>query len=186
VRPYFVQKSDPHSLALEDKADRDLTSAAQSELKRLGCYDAKVGRWELGPESQAALKAFGERAGGAWANKPRRELVRAPRNDPAAFCVTECVAKASGGRCAVAAAPKGKESVGPAKVRLMMLHCRLNADRRAAASGEPNCFAFSYHFLASPASGATPTAFIRLNSPGSYVAASAKAASASPFSAARR
>jgi hypothetical protein len=60
-----VQKSDPNSLALKDKADRDLTSAAQSELKRFGCYDAKVdGNW--GWKSQMALKAFGERAGGAW------------------------------------------------------------------------------------------------------------------------
>jgi hypothetical protein len=100
--------------ALEGMADRDLTSAAQSELKRLGCYNAKVdGNW--GRKSQAALKAFGERAGGTWADTSRRELVAALRNYPAAFCTTECAAKAGGGQCAVAAAPKGNESVGAAK-----------------------------------------------------------------------
>lgn len=100
--------------ALAGMADGDLTSAAQSELKRLGCYDAKVdGNW--GRKSQAALKAFGERAGGAWADTSRRELVAALRNYPAAFCTTECAAKAGSGQCVVAAASKTNESVGAAK-----------------------------------------------------------------------
>jgi hypothetical protein len=99
---------------LEGMTDGDLTSAAQSELKRLGCYNAKVdGNW--GRKSQAALKTFGERAGGTWADTSRRELVAALRNYPAAFCTTECGAKAGGGQCVVAAAPKGNESVGAAK-----------------------------------------------------------------------
>ena len=90
--------------ALEGLAGRDLTSAAQSELKRLGCYEAKIdGKW--GRKSQAAVKTFGERAGGKWTDTPRRELVAALRNYPDAFCASECAAKNAGGQCAAATAP---------------------------------------------------------------------------------
>ena len=95
--------------ALEGLTGADLNSAAQGELKRLGCYDAKVdGKW--GRKSEAAVKAFGERVGGEWTKVPRRDLVSALRNYPAAFCATECAAKTAGGQCTVAAGPKGVES----------------------------------------------------------------------------
>jgi hypothetical protein len=95
--------------ALEGMDTTDLNSAAQSELKRLGCYDAKIdGKW--GPKSQSAAKAFGERAGGAWTKTPRDKFITALRNYPADFCNTECAAKTAGGQCAVAAAPTSKES----------------------------------------------------------------------------
>ncbi len=94
---------------LEGLAGSDLNSAAQSELKRLGCYEAKIdGKW--GRKSQAAVEAFGERAGGAWADTPRRELVAALRNYPAAFCTTECTPKSAGAQCAAASAPSSNES----------------------------------------------------------------------------
>ena len=89
--------------ALEGLAGRDLNSALQGELKRLGCYDAKVdGKW--GRKSEAAVEAFGQRAGGAWEDASRRELVVALRNYPAAFCATECAAKTADGQCAAIAA----------------------------------------------------------------------------------
>lgn len=95
--------------ALEGLTGADLNSAAQGELKRLGCYDAKVdGKW--GRKTEAAVKAFGERAGGEWTKAPRRDLVSALRNYPAAFCATECAAKTAGGQCAAVSAPKAIES----------------------------------------------------------------------------
>jgi hypothetical protein len=100
--------------ALEGLVGSNLNAVAQGELKRLGCYEAKVdGKW--GRKSEAAVKAFGERAGGAWADTPRRELVAALRNYPAAFCTTECSAKTAGGQCAAAAAPTRNESGATAK-----------------------------------------------------------------------
>ena len=94
---------------LEGLAGGDLNSAVQSELKRLGCYEAKIdGKW--GRKSEAAVEAFSQRAGRAWANASRRELVVALRNYPASFCITECAEKTPGGQCVVAAAPpKGNE-----------------------------------------------------------------------------
>ncbi len=99
---------------LEGLTGSNLNAVVQGELKRLGCYEAKVdGKW--GRKSQAAVKAFGERAGGAWTDTPRRELVAALRNYPAAFCTTECVAKTAGGQCAAASAPSINESGATAR-----------------------------------------------------------------------
>ena len=95
--------------SLEGLTGGDLNSALQSELKRLGCYEAKIdGKW--GRKSEAAVEAFSERAGRAWSDTSRRELVVALRNYPASFCTTECAEKTPGGQCVVAAAaPKGNE-----------------------------------------------------------------------------
>ena len=96
--------------ALEGLTGSDLTVAVQTELKRLGCYDAKIdGKW--GRKSQAAVEAFSERLGGAWADvAPRQTLVAALRAYPAGYCTAECTAKDTGGQCAVTAAPKANES----------------------------------------------------------------------------
>jgi hypothetical protein len=94
--------------ALESLTGADLTSAAQGELKRLGCYRAKIdGKW--GGRSEAALKAFGARASGAWTDVPRRELITALRNYPADFCTAECAPNAADGQCGVAAQPVGRQ-----------------------------------------------------------------------------
>lgn len=99
---------------LEGLTGSNLNAVAQGELKRLGCYDAKVdGKW--GRKSQAAVKAFGERAGSAWADTSRRELVAALRNYPAAFCTTECAARTAGGQCVAAAAPKTNQAPAVSK-----------------------------------------------------------------------
>lgn len=96
--------------AVEALTGRNLTSALQGELKRLGCYEAEVdGKW--GRKSQAAVKSFSERAGGRLANASRRELVAALRTYPAGFCASECAAKAEGGQCTVGVAPDAKAPV---------------------------------------------------------------------------
>jgi len=71
--------------ALEDMDLDDLNAAAQTELRRVGCYDAKIdGKW--GRKSKAAVEAFGERTGGDWSGKPRAELIVALRGFPAGHC----------------------------------------------------------------------------------------------------
>ncbi len=78
--------------ALEELDEDDLASAAQSELKRLGCYDARIdGKW--GRKSRDALEIFGARAGGEWADDPQPELVMAMRNYPQNFCGTDKAAQ---------------------------------------------------------------------------------------------
>lgn len=78
--------------ALEELDEDDLASAAQSELKRLGCYDAKIdGKW--GRKSRKALEIFRGRAGSEWTSDPQPELVMAMRNYPPNFCSTETAAQ---------------------------------------------------------------------------------------------
>ena len=100
--------------ALESLGGRDLTLAVQGELKRLGCYEAKLdGKW--GRKSDAAVEAFSERAGDKWADASRRDLVVALRTYPAGFCTAECAAKTESGQCTVAAAPDVKAALEPGK-----------------------------------------------------------------------
>jgi hypothetical protein len=107
-------KTDVIDPALESLTGADLTSAAQGELKRLGCYKAKIdGKW--GRKSEAALKAFGARASGAWTDVPRRELVTALRTYPANFCTAECAPNVAGGQCGVAAQPIGEQPAEDAR-----------------------------------------------------------------------
>ena len=100
--------------ALESLGGRDLTLAVQGELKRLGCYEAKLdGKW--GRKSDAAVEAFSERTGDKWADASRRDLVVALRTYPTGFCTAECAAKTEGGQCTVAAAPDVKAALEPGK-----------------------------------------------------------------------
>lgn len=95
--------------ALGDLAAADVTSAAQSELRRLGCYEAKVdGKW--GHKSRAAWMRFSERAGGTWADIPQRETIAVLRTYPGDFCTAKCTPAPSGGQCVVALAPTAKSS----------------------------------------------------------------------------
>lgn len=72
--------------ALAEMDDDDLNAAAQTELRRVGCYDARIdGQW--GRKSKAALEAFGERVGADWSDRPRAELVTALRALPAGHCL---------------------------------------------------------------------------------------------------
>ncbi len=81
-------------------SEGDLAAAAQRELAKLGCYNAKVdGVW--GRQSRAAVAAFNERIVGSWSDEPSRELISALRTAPAGLCKQTCSNDANGGQCTV-------------------------------------------------------------------------------------
>ena len=93
--------------AVEGLTGRKLTSAIQTELKRLGCYEAEVdGKW--GRKSEAAVDAVNERTGGRLTDGSRRELVSALRGYPSGFCTAASAPKAEDGARAVAPEPPAK------------------------------------------------------------------------------
>jgi peptidoglycan hydrolase-like protein with peptidoglycan-binding domain len=95
------EEADEIDPAIASLSGRELVRTTQAELKRLGCYKAKVdGKW--GRKSRNAVESFAERAGDDWAEEPEPELVAALKGFPDGFCRAECTERSADGKCVVA------------------------------------------------------------------------------------
>lgn len=87
----------------------DLKTAAQEELKRLGCYTARVdGLW--GPKSRAALSDFNERVGADWRGAPGPDLVAELKAAPSGLCKVTCPDGSTDRACTVASIDDAADS----------------------------------------------------------------------------
>lgn len=92
--------------------DDDLPLAAQRELARLGCYDAKIdGVW--GRKSRLAVKTISDRANRNWDAEPSRDLIAALRAAPDGVCQSACAKSSSAGQCALALATQTERTGDP-------------------------------------------------------------------------
>jgi len=100
---------------IEDTLERltvfDLKTAAQEELKRLGCYTARVdGLW--GPKSRAALADFNERVGANYQGAPDPALVAELKAAPSGLCKVTCPDGSTDRACTVASIEDAADSEG--------------------------------------------------------------------------